>query len=49
MISSKIERVFIHDLSNHTLQILFDGWWASMNEESMRPVALNNSRHAPSG
>jgi hypothetical protein len=48
MISSKNERVFILDLSNLTLQIIFDAWWASMNVGSKRPIAWNNSRHAPS-
>ena len=48
MISSKNERVFIRDLSDLTLQIIFDGWWASMNVGSKRPIAWKNSRHAPS-
>jgi len=48
MISSKNERVFIRDLTDLTLQIIFDAWWASMNEGSKRPIAWNNSRHAPS-
>jgi len=48
MISSKNEPVFILDLSDLTLQISFDAWWDSMNERSKRPVAWNNSRHAPS-
>jgi len=48
MISSKNEHVFICDVSNLTLQIIFDAWWASMNIGSKRPVAWNNSRHAPS-
>jgi hypothetical protein len=48
MISSKNEGVFIHDLSNLTLQIIFDAWWASMNVCSKGPIAWNNSRHAPS-
>jgi hypothetical protein len=47
MISSKNERVFIRDLSDLTLQIIFDAWWASMNVGSKRPIAWNNSRHAP--
>ena len=47
MISSKNERVFIRDLSDVTLQIIFDAWWASMNVGSMRPIAWNNSRHVP--
>jgi hypothetical protein len=48
MICSKNERVFIRDLSDLTLQIIFNAWWASMNEGSKRPIPLNNSRHAPS-
>jgi len=48
MISSKKKRVFICDLSDLTLQIIFDAWWASMNEGSQRLIAWKNSRHAPS-
>jgi len=48
MISSKNERVFIHDLSDLTLQIIFDAWWASMNVGWKRPIAWKYSRHAPS-
>jgi len=48
MIFSQKERVFICNLSDLTLQIIFDAWWASMNEGSKRPIAWNNSRHAPS-
>ena len=48
MISSKIEPVFIRDLSDLTLQIRFDVWWASMNVGSKQPIAWNNSQHAPS-
>jgi len=47
MISSKNERVVIRDLSNLTLQIVFDAWWTSMNVGSKRPIAWKNSRHAP--
>jgi hypothetical protein len=47
MISSKNERVFIRDLSDLTLQIIFDAWWASMNVGSKRPIAWKNSRHVP--
>jgi hypothetical protein len=47
MISSKNERVFIRDLSDFTLQIIFDVWWPSMNVGSKRPIAWKNSRHAP--
>ena len=48
MISSKNKRGFVRDLSDLTLQIIFDAWWASMNVGSKRPIAWNNSRHAPS-
>jgi len=48
MISSKNECVFIRDLSDLTLQIIFDAWWASMNVGLKRPIAWKNSRHAPS-
>jgi hypothetical protein len=33
MIPSKNERVFIRDLSDHTLQIIFDVGWASMKPD----------------
>jgi len=46
MISSKNECVCICDLSNFTLKMIFDAWWASMNEGSKRLIAGNNSRHA---
>jgi len=48
MISSKNERVFLRDLSDLTLQIIFEAWWASMNVGWKRPIVWNNSRHAPS-
>jgi len=48
MISSKNEHVFIRDLSDLTLQIIFDACWASMNVGPKRPIAWNASRHAPS-
>jgi len=48
MTSSKYERVFIRDLSDLTLRIVFDAWWAAMNLDSKRTIAWNNSRHAPS-
>jgi len=47
VIASRNDRVFIRDLSDLTLQILLDLWWASMNVDSQRPVAWNTSRHAP--
>jgi hypothetical protein len=48
MISSKGKRVFIRDLSDQILQIVFDAWWASMYVGSKRHIGWNNSRHAPS-
>jgi hypothetical protein len=48
MISSENQSVFIRYLSNLTMQIILDAWWASMNVGSKRPIAWNNSRHAPS-
>jgi len=48
MIASKNKCVLIHDLSDLTLQIIFDAWWASMNVDSKRPIAWNNSGHVPS-
>jgi len=49
MISSKNERVFIRDMSDLTIQIIFDAWWASMNLGSKQPIAWKNSGHVPSG
>jgi len=46
--SSKNQPVFIRDLSDLTLQIIFNAWWASMNVGSKRPIAWKHSRHAPS-
>ena len=46
MISSNNECVFIRDLSDHTVQIIFDALLASMTVGSKRPVSWNNSRHA---
>jgi len=48
MISSKNERVFIHDLNDLTLQIIFDAWWGSVNLGSKRSIGWKNSRHMPS-
>jgi hypothetical protein len=48
IISPKKEPVFIRDLSNLTLNIIFDAWWASMNVGSKRIVGWNISRHAHS-
>jgi hypothetical protein len=48
MISSKSKCIFIRDLSDLTLQIICDDWWASMNVDSKRPIAWKNYRHASS-
>jgi len=48
MISSKNQRVFIHNLRGLTFRIVFDARWALMNLCSTRPIAWNNSRHASS-
>jgi len=48
MISPKNELVFISDLSDLTLQIIFDACWASINIGWKRPIAWNNCRYAPS-
>jgi hypothetical protein len=40
--------VFIGDLSDLTLRIIFDAWEASMNVGLKLPIAWNNSGHAPS-
>jgi hypothetical protein len=45
MISFKNEWAFIRDLTDHTLPIILDAWWASMNGCLKRPIAWNNSRH----
>ena len=47
MILSKKEGVFIYDLSDLTLQIIFDAWWASMNVGLKHPITWNPSRHTP--
>jgi hypothetical protein len=33
-------------LSDHTLKIILDAWWASMNVGLKQLIAWNNSRHA---
>jgi len=48
MISSKNERVFIPDLSNLTVQIIFNASWASMNVGLKLHIAWNNYKYAPS-
>jgi len=45
MISSQSECVCICDLSDLTLQIVFDAWWASMNVASKPSIAWNDCRH----
>jgi hypothetical protein len=48
MITSYNECVFIRDLSDLTLQIIFNAWWASMEVGSKQPVTWYNFGHAPS-
>jgi len=48
MFSSKNELVFIGDVSELTLQMIFHAWWASMNVGSKCPIAWNKSRHVSS-
>jgi len=47
LISSNNEHVFLCDLSDLTIHIVFDAWWATINASSKRPMAWNNFRHAP--
>jgi len=47
MLSSKNKCVCLRDVSDLTLQMIFDAWWASMNVDSKQPIAWNNPRHAP--
>jgi len=46
-ISSKNGHVFLCDLGNLTLPLIFDAWWAWMNVGSKGSIASNNSRHTP--
>jgi len=48
MTCSENEHVFILDLSDLTLKIIYNAWCASMNVGSKRPIACNYSRYAPS-
>jgi len=48
MITSNNELVFILDLSDLTLQMIFNAWWVSMNVDWKGPNAWYSSRHAPS-
>jgi len=48
IISSKNQAIFIRDLNDLTLQIIFDAIWTTMNVDSTLPIAWNNSRSAPS-
>jgi hypothetical protein len=47
VISSNNKHVFIRDLNNHSLQIIFDASWASMNLGPQLPITWNNSRQVP--
>jgi len=46
VISSKNYGVSIRDLSDLTVQIIFDAWWTSINVGSNHPSAWNNTRPA---
>jgi len=48
MICSQNECVFIRDMSDLTVQIILNAWWASMNVGSKLPMAWINSRHVAS-
>jgi hypothetical protein len=48
MISAINEHVFIPDLSNLTLEIIFNAWRDSQNVGWKWPIAWNNSRKVPS-
>jgi hypothetical protein len=39
IISSKNEHIRIRDLSELTLQNIYDAWWASMNIDPNLPIA----------
>jgi len=46
MLSSINECVFICDLNDLTVQIIFDAWWASINVGPKRTISWKDSRHA---
>jgi hypothetical protein len=46
--SSKNERVFIRDLSNLTIQIIWEDWSVSMNVGLNHAIARNSSKYVPS-
>jgi len=48
IISCKNKHIFIRDLSDLTLRIIFNPWWASINVGSRRVIEWNNSRHTSS-
>jgi len=48
IISCKNIHVSICDLSDLTLQIMFDVWWTSINVGSKHPIGWNHSSHASS-
>jgi len=47
MISSKNENDFVCDLSDLTVQIIFDASWTAINTDLKGSNALNESKHAP--
>jgi hypothetical protein len=48
IIPSKKNHIFIRNLCDVTLKIIFNAWWRSMNVGSRCPISSNYSRHAPS-
>jgi hypothetical protein len=48
MITSNNESVLIRDLSDLTMQIIFNALWTSMNLGSKQPISRDDSRHVPS-
>ena len=47
VIPSQNDCIFIRDVSDYTLPIIFDARWASMNVSWKRLIAWNDSRQAP--
>jgi hypothetical protein len=46
MIFSINENVFLRDMTNVTLQIIYDAWWSSMNMDSKLSITWKHSRYA---
>jgi hypothetical protein len=47
MISHKTECIFIHELSDHPFQIIFDDLWASTNIGMRHSIAWNDDSQEP--